>query len=388
MENKVLFIKNCQLVLENGIMWDAALIAVNGIITEYGKEKDMTAPEGAVIVDGKGKYLGPGFVDLHVHAYGKERFIDKPVWVARQYLKHGTTTILASPWYRLDLETFLTAIETVRREMPNAPTLRGLYMEGPYTNPKYGSHARLNPWGHGIVEEEYRALVDAAGDLAKVWAIAPELANIRNFVKYAREVYPDTVFAVGHSEATPAEIRALGSKYLPTLETHATNATGQTNRLNGIVGTGPDEYCLTAPEVYCELISDSTAIHVKPDIQRLLLHAKGVDKMVLITDGSNSAGDPPEKFAHITDINFSPFGEVSGSKLTMNVACRNVMSHTRVGITEAFIMASRNPARVIGLDHEIGTIDCGKRADLVLVDDRFNVDTVIFDGEVCNFEED
>ena len=61
------------------------------------------------------------------------------------------------------------------------------------------------------------------------------------------------------------------------------------------------------------------------------------------------------------------------------------MTHTQCGICEAFLMASRNPARLIGLEDEIGTIEVGKTADLIIVDDRFNVDTVILGGEVCNF---
>ena len=66
----------------------------------------------------------------------------------------------------------------------------------------------------------------------------------------------------------------------------------------------------------------------------------------------------------------------------MNVACRNIMTHTNCGIAQAFLMASRNPARVIGLDDEIGTIEAGKRADLVFVDDMFNVKKVMLGGKV------
>ena len=389
MNKKVLFIKNCQLVLETGITWDAALVAEDGIITAIGKEKNMTAPEGATVVDAGGKYVGPGFVDLHVHgAIGKNINFETEA-VARYFLKHGTTSILASPWYRLDFDTFISAIKIVKEAMPKAPTVKGFYMEGPFTNPKFGSSARDNPWKHGIIESEYRALVDEAGEYAKVWTIGPELEGIADFTKYAREVNPDVVFAVGHSEATPEQIRALG-RYRPTLGTHVTNATGRIGHLQGIVGVGPDEYCYYEPDVYCELISDSQCIHVKPDIQRLLLHTKTVNKIVLITDGSiaREGAVIPEKYIGVTDINFSPYGEVAGSNLTMNAACKNIMTHTSVGITEAFLMASRNPARVIGLDHEIGTIECGKRADLVIVDDKFNVDTVILGGEVCVFEEE
>ena len=81
-----------------------------------------------------------------------------------------------------------------------------------------------------------------------------------------------------------------------------------------------------------------------------------------------------------------PKGGIAGSKMTMDQACRNIMAHTNCGIAKAFIMASRNPARVIGLDDKIGTITVGKIADLVIVDDKFNVDKVILGGEVQHFE--
>lgn len=387
MTDITLAIKNCNIVLEDGIIFDGVLLLSGDRIAKYGKESEIEIPEHTKTVDAHGGYVGPGFVDLHVHGGDGKSLIFDTVAAADYYLQSGTTSILAAPWYKLDFKTFLSAIENVKEKMPFAKTVKGFYMEGPYTNQKYGSHAASNPWKEGIVKEEYRALVDAAGTLAKVWTIAPEIPGIKDFVRYAKEVNPTVVFAVGHSEASPDEIRALGSRYLPTLETHATNATGQKDRQGGIIGAGPDEYALATPEMYCELISDSQAIHVKQDIQRMLIQCKGVDKIVLITDGSVYNNPTPEKFKGVTDINFSPAGEVAGSKLTMAMACRNIMTHSRVGITEAFLMASRNPARVIGIDDEVGTIERGKRADLVIVDGKFNVQGVILGGEICKLEE-
>ena len=385
MKNGAIAIINCNVVLEEGIIFDGALAVKDGIITAVGRRGEVEISSGARVVDAGGKYVGPGFVDLHVHGGdGKSLLFDTRA-AADYFLRHGTTSLLAAPWYKLDLNTTLSAIRSVREAMKSVPTLKGLYMEGPYTNQKYGSHAASNPWKQGIVEEEYRALVDEAGELARVWTVAPEISGIGDFVRYARAKNPNTVFAVGHSEATPKEIRAMGCAYRPMLETHATNATGQKGRSAGIIGEGPDEYSLADPEVYCELISDTLGIHVKPDIQKMLLRCKGADRIVLITDGSIYDNPVPEKFRHVPDLNFSPAGEVAGSKLTMDRACKNIMTHTRAGITEAFLMASRNPARVIGLDGEIGTVEVGKRADLVIVDAEFNVDTVILGGEVCEF---
>ena len=113
----------------------------------------------------------------------------------------------------------------------------------------------------------------------------------------------------------------------------------------------------------------------------MIVRTKGVDKVVLITDSFVSDLPAPEKLKHITDLIFDENCWLSGSKLTMNVACRNIMSHTNCGIAQAFLMGSRNPARVIGLEDEIGTIEAGKLANLVFVDDVFNVKKVIFGGK-------
>jgi N-acetylglucosamine-6-phosphate deacetylase len=262
---------------------------------------------------------------------------------------------------------------------PEGATIAGIYMEGPYMNPKYGANAEKNKWRGEIKREDYAEFLDEGADLIKVWAIAPEREGIAGFMADAKLANPSVTFAVGHSEATPMQIKAMG-KYKPTLATHTTNATGKQTGGGGVVGYGPDEFALKDNEVYCELISDSLGIHVHREIEQLIIHSKGVDRVCLITDGSCHKNPVPEKYKGVTDINFSPAGEIAGSRLTMNMACKNVMSHTRVGITEVFLMASRNPARVIGLDDEIGTVEVGKIADLVIVDDKFNVAGVILGG--------
>jgi len=162
-------------------------------------------------------------------------------------------------------------------------------------------------------------------------------------------------------------------------------ATGRKGALPGTRGVGPDEYCLKRSDIYCELISDSCGIHVHPEMQRLLLHNKGIDHTVLITDSTIYNEPAPENLRHVPDLNFDREGGIAGSKLTMDLACRNIMTHTNCGIAQAFVMASLNGAAVLGLDDEIGSIEVGKRADLVFVDDRFNVKQVMLQGELCDF---
>lgn len=367
-------ITNAKVVLENNVLQGSALLIEDGKIISIGAE----IPAGAEVIDARGAYVGPGFVDIHVHGGGGYTTAETPLQMAEFFLRHGTTTILLTPDYCLNFEKFLSAIRKGKEAMKEGKSIAGFYMEGPYMNPKYGAAAEFNPWRHPLDPKEYEALVDEAGMFARVWAIAPEREGLFPFLDYAKKVNPAVLFAVGHSHATPDQIRAL--PYHPALQTHCTNATGRVNEGGGCRGTGPDEYCYLDDEMYAEMISDSHAIHVKPDIQKLILKIKGIDRVILITDGTGDEHPNPPELAHVDDLNFDHKGSLSGSKLTMNKACRNVINHTGCSITDAFKMASRNPARVLGLDAEIGTIEVGKKANLVFIDEQFHVLQVMLEG--------
>jgi N-acetylglucosamine-6-phosphate deacetylase len=361
-------------VLEGGV-----LLIEGDTIVNFGTVDEVFIPETASKIDAKNAYVGPGFVDIHVHGGNGFSTCFDPKQAAEFFLQHGTTTMLATPAYSMDLDTMLSAIRSVKASLHDAPTIRGLYMEGPYTNPKYGANANTHPWRHPIDEAQYRQLVDEAGELAKVWVIAPEREGLLPFLEYARKVNPNVKFAVGHSEATPSQIRALG-QYGPALHTHVTDATGRQPVTAGTRGCGPDEYCFVEPEVYGEVISDSQGIHVCADMQKLILHCKGVHRTVLITDSTRLNNPNSPALSHVTDLNFSSIGELAGSKLTMDQALRNVMAHTGCSIVDAFLMASTNPARALEFD-DIGSIQVGKKADLVFLDDAFRLQQVILRGE-------
>ena len=382
---------NANIVTENGIIFDGVLIIEGDTIAAFGRDDELEVPKDAEIIDACGAYVGPGFVDIHLHSGIGNSTSLNPREAGKYFLSHGETSIFATPGYTQSFEKFMECINTVKENIDDVPNLRGIYFEGPYTNPKYGANADLNPWHGSIDMEKAKALVDAAGDLASVWAIAPEREDIKGFLEYARKVNPNVEFAVGHSEASPEQIRALGSRLRPIVMTHCMNATGRARPdMGGVRGYGPDEYCFRDPDMFAELISDSGGIHVHPEMQQLLLHTKGVNRIVLITDCTSSNGAPGEKYAgrRVDDLNFDRHGGLSGSKLTMEKACRNIMSHTRCGIAEAFIMASTNPSKVVGLYDERGSIAVGKKADLVFVSDRFDVKNVILGGEICDIHDE
>ena len=116
-------------------------------------------------------------------------------------------------------------------------------------------------------------------------------------------------------------------------------------------------------------------------MQRLLLQSKGVDKVVLITDCTVAVGENPPALAHIPDLNFDHNSDLCGSRLTLDQACKNIIAATNCGIAQAFLMAATNPAKVVGMYDEIGSIAPGKAADLVFVTDRFQVQRVLVAGK-------
>ena len=365
-----IYVHNAKVVLENGILWNGVILIKGDRIEAVGKETDVPCPADARALDAKGAYVGPGFVDIHVHGYCGTTLFNEPLKVANHFLSHGTTTILVSPHYKLTGPEYIEAYERVRRAMaePTGRSIAGVYMEGPYINPKFGSGAKDNQWKDTIRKEDYESVVDAAGDLVRLWVIAPEREGLLPFVEYARSKNPSVRFAVGHSEATPDEVRRY-KPYGLSILTHCMDATGQTNTWRGTRGCGPDEACFLDRDMYAELICDSAGAHVSPQLCRLILQNKGLERVILITDGSAGNYKAPERFRHLTDLSINEEGELSGSRLTMAQACRNLMTHTNCGIAQAFLLAARNPAEAIGLGHEVGTIAPGKKANLVLVDD-------------------
>lgn len=379
----MVYIHNAKVVLETGILFDGAILLDGDRIAWVGDRRDAQIPDGCEMLDAEGAYVGPGFVDIHVHGGNGYMFDTEPLQAAEHFLKNGETTQLATLYYNLSKEGFLDSIKKVQAAMAAGgagSAIAGIYMEGPYMNPKFGAMPEKNKWKGEINPEAYKEVVDTVGTDAFIWSVAPEREGIEEFVKYAGKVNPHAIFAVGHSEATPAQVRKM-KRYGLCLQTHCMDATSNYSEWVGTRGAGPDEACLIDPDMYAELICDSGAVHVNKDLINLIVKAKGVDKVVLITDSFVSDLPAPEKLKHITDLIFDENCWLSGSKLTMNVACRNIMSHTNCGIAQAFLMGSRNPARVIGLEDEIGTIEAGKLANLVFVDDVFNVKKVIFGGK-------
>ncbi len=383
----MLAIINAELVMRDHLIPEAVLFIEDGKIAGFGEMRTTPVPESCEILDAKGAYVGPGFVDIHSHAGGGVRFENGPAHAAKAHLANGTTSVLATLGYGTTVPVYLEHIDRIRKCMhsEDGVNIAGIYMEGPYINPNFGSESHLNPWHNKpIVAEDYDQLIAAGADIIRVWATGPEMNGIENFVKAAKKANPEVKFTVGHSTATPAEIEKL-VPYGLCLGTHHTNATGTIENYPECRGVCVDECVNYNDGIYAEIISDSMGIHVDPYMQRLVRKIKGDDKIILISDQTDSRVENPPGYDHITDLNFTYMEsggiDISGSKLTLNVACRNWMKHTGASIVDAFKVASYNPAKAVGLTDR-GEIREGLRADLIFVDIKMNVSTVMLNGEI------
>ena len=378
----MLAIIHADLVMKDHLIPDGVILCEDGIIQAFGEAKDVAIPEGCEILDAKGQFVGPGFVDIHTHGGDGVFFTEDPYRAAKHYMKHGTTTVLPALYFAMNTQEYVAAIEKIKEAMqtPDGANIAGFYMEGPYLNPKFGCDREHNPWKGPVDKADYQPIIDHAGDLVRVWCLAPERENILNFVQDAKKANPNVRFTVAHSEASPQQIEAL-MPYGLCIGTHHTNATGDRFRYSETRGVCVDEAVNNNPEIYAELICDSRGIHVDPYMLRLVRRIKGDDRIILISDVYVADGPVPEEFAGVTDINFDFAGEIAGSNLTLEVACRNMMKHTGASIVDVFKFASYNPTRAIGMTDR-GEIAVGKRADLVVTDYKMNIQNVIFKGEV------
>ena len=374
-------IKNATLVMKDHLIPEAVLFIEDGVIAGFGEMRSTPIPTDCQIVDAEGLYVGPGFVDMHNHAGGRHWFYDEPIEAAQFNLEHGTTSILATLYFNMNKDQLLEQIETVQKAMkqPEGANIAGFYMETPYMNPKFGADRENNPWKGPVDPANYMPLIEKVGTDVRVWVLAPERENIEQFVIDCKKANPDVRFAVGHSEASPQQIEAL-MPYGLCIGTHHTNATGDRPMYPECRGVCVDETVNYNRDIYAEVICDSRGIHVDPYMLRLIRKIKGEDRVVLISDACVFDGPVPPGYDGVTDINFDFAGEIAGSKLTLEVACRNMMKHTGASIVDVFRYASTNPSKAVGFTDR-GEIRKGLRADLVICDHQMNIKSVILKGE-------
>ena len=380
-------IVNTKLILEDGIIFDGTLLTDGERIAEVGRACDVTVPDGAEIIDAHGKYTAPGLIDIHNHGSSEHLFADDPLACCEHFILHGQTTVLPTFYQTLTAERMAKGAAMIREASKKGVgrIMDGLYMEGPYMSCNDSQKEEI-VWTGDIKAEDYIPLADALGDMVRVWAIDPARPKIDEFMEYIKERFPDAIFAIGHSKATAAECRRV-KKYGVRVQTHHGDSGRPKGRAQGTPGAGCDVFTLYDPDIYAELICDETGIHVIPDLIKSVVKTKGVERMILITDSMVKLGDyKNDESAGIwfgPDLNYDAMGRLSGSHLTLDCACRNLMTHTGYGLCHAIRFATANPARMLGIDGKVGTLEKGKLANLIIIDDAVNVERVILEGETA-----
>lgn len=382
---KVTAIVNTKIITENGIVWDGAVTFANGKIMQADWEKRVEIPSEAEIIDAGGLYTAPGLIDIHNHGGPSGRFDQDPEGVTAYHLSHGTTTVLTALTYHMSAEELLDAMHKVQvaSKSGTGRIMSGIYFEGPYMGGN-SSMQKYVRWQGEIRAEEYIPLVDAMKGYVRVWAIDPSREGIEEFMQYVKSVDPDAIFANGHSRATFADCRRV-RKYGVKVQTHFNDSGQAPGFAQGTAGSGCDHYSLHEPDLYAELICDEVGVHVDADLAKTLIRTKGVERVILITDYTSSKTDftnnEEDGIVYGPDLNYDYEGHLSGSCMTLDSAVRNVMKHTAYGLCHAVQMATLNPARLLGIDDQVGSLEPGKRANIILIDDMVHVKAVFLDGE-------
>ena len=373
---------NCHAVLPDCVLENASVTVQDGRITAI-QQKPYVAhlPLSEDLVDARGLFVGPGFVDVHCHGDGRTRFFDDPEHVAVNLARGGVTTVLGTLGYpdmkanlEQQVERFMAALGPVGCQI-----VPGVHLEGPYVNPKYGAQTN-----RGIIKPpdptEYHALLAAFPGIIKWWTCAPELSGAIDFIKAAS--VEGVCVGAGHTEATPEQITEAIESGLSII-IHWSNATGNP-RSAAYAGTrapGIDEAALIHDELTAEIIPDEGGLHVHPVMARLLLKAKGPDRIVIITDaGYGRPDDPPDPPGARRDVSIDADGNLAGSRLTMAGAARNFRKFTSCDWPELFRMAALNAARLLKIDHEVGSLEVGKKANLIIFDDDIRRIRTFLDG--------
>ncbi len=344
-----------------------------------GKVPPTTVSRDRQVLDAAGRYLTPGFIDLHIHGGGGCDFMDAHpasfATIFSTHVQHGTTALLAAviPAPREGLRETLHALAAY-----HAPGLLGVYLEGPFVS--RAKKGAFNPqWILPPHPRTIRALLDAGKQMVKIITFAPDVPGTEEAIRHALAI--GAVPAIGHTDATYRQtMTALQSGACHF--THLANAMrGLHHREPGAMGAALDS------DAFVEVICDR--IHLHPAIVRLVAKTKGFDRICLVTDAISAAGMPDGTYhlgdqevvvhggeARLTD------GTLAGSTLTMDLAVKSFLQFTNCSIPEAVRCATLTPARLLGIDDRKGSLEVGKDADLVLLDSEFNVSYTVLRGEI------
>jgi N-acetylglucosamine-6-phosphate deacetylase len=339
-------------------------------IAAMGPRDAIEVPAGARNIDLPDLILAPGFIDIHVHGGAGHDVMESDgtalAAMERQMARHGVTSYIPTT-VTAPVDRTLAALDhlgkSIARREPEAGRALplGIHLEGPFiSHVKRGVHppANLLPPSPEMFDRFWQA----SGGAIRMMTIAPELGGAAETIRRARVL--GVRCSLGHSDASFDETRAAitaGAEHA----THTFNAMRALDHRNpGILGAVLTESTLSA-----DIIVDG--VHVDPSVVRLFLAAKGPERAILITDAISATGMPDGKYrlgafdVEVSGNRCEYQGKLAGSVLTLDRAVRNVMSFAGWTLQQSVRLATLNPARLLGLSGERGTLAPGRTADMV-----------------------
>lgn len=367
---------------------DAGILIRHGVLEAIGPRAAMQLPAGAIEILEPDAIAAPGFVDVHIHGAGGHDVMEGApealAAVAETVARRGTTSFVATTVTASPEETCRSA-EGIARYIARQKERRGkdawaeilgIHFEGPFISPaRRGVHPP--EWLRLPSAELLEKFLGAAGGMGRMLTLAPELPGAAPCIEAARKA--GMTVALGHTDATYAQAQAAiarGARH----GTHVYNAMRPfSHRDSGVIGA-----VLAAPEMTADLIADG--VHVDEGAMRLLLKAKGVERVILVSDGISATGMPDGKYTLGTfEVTVSggvcrnAEGKLAGSTLTLDRALRNIVA-MGVPLGDTLRMLTANPAKLVGLEIRKGALRPGADADVVLLDASLQVRRVFSRG--------
>ena len=361
---------------------DAGILIRDGEIERVGKRDELELPAGATEIRAEDSTAIPGFIDVHIHGAGGRDVMEGTPGalsvITERVAQFGTTSIVATT-VTASTDDTIRAVEGVSKYIPKQfenDSLRaeilGIHFEGPFLSKERRGVHPTNLLQLPSAEVLQRFLHAAAGN-ARILTIAPELLGAMPCIDAARSL--GMVVSIGHTDATYEQARAAiahGAHHA----THAYNAMRPfSHRDPGVIGA-----VLTSPEVNAELIADG--VHVDEIAMKVLLQAKGPERVVLISDGTPATGMPDGKYklggievTVVDGVCRDAEGKLAGSTLTLDRALRNIVA-LGIPLVGAVRMLTLNPATILGIEFKKGALRTGADADILLLNEALKITRV------------
>jgi N-acetylglucosamine-6-phosphate deacetylase len=374
---------NGRVLREGGLVHDVCVLIDGGRILDVVPPSDARLAH-AECQDLRGGLLLPGFVDSQVNGGGGVLFNDAPSIeairaIGAAHRRFGTTGFLPT-LISADLETVARAIVAVRAAIDaGVPGVLGIHIEGPFLNvARKGVH---DPLKLRELEPSALGLLTSLHGGRTLVTLAPEMTTPQIIRQLSSA---GVIVSAGHTNATYLEMRTALAHGLRGF-THLFNAMSQlTGREPGAVGAALDDR-----DSWCGIIVDGE--HTDPVVLRIALRCKRHERFMLVTDAMPSVGTKDASFVlqgrRITvsgSTCLDEDGRLAGSNIDMASCVRNAIQLLDLPLIDAVHMASLWPAQFLRLDHEIGRIAAGYRANLVLADDALNVLESWIDGRTAS----